>query len=1205
MGAEIPGARDSLLAAVRARVQWFGEFQDEGAVLDQGALAEVAGLLAAVPDLGTDPEAAIVAGWLHWCRYLVLNPGDDEQDLRAALGLFGLAFQALPEAIPDPARHLLEASAVEPARQRDARALAARGFGLFQEALGDGDRAKLDHAISMLRQAVDASPEGDASRPSMLSIIGAALKHRFDRAGDPSDAEEAVAFTGQAVRTCPAGHPGRAEMLSNFAIALLARAETERGKPGDLDQAVASLREAVQATPPGEEDRPGLLTNLSSALSARAERTGAPADMDEAIIATREAISAMPAADPNRAGTLANLGVALRTRFERTGRPADLEEAIGVLRKLAADTRVGHPGRGRILSNLGLSLRDRFELGGRQTDLDGAITAVREAVAITPADHPDWSTWLANLALTLGERFGRTGALADLDEAINVTRQAIEATPADHPNRGRWLANLCSELARRSEHTGALADLDGAIAAARQAVAATAAGHPDRAGMLSSLGAALARRSERTGSPADLDEAITVGRQACEAIPAGHPMSPALLANLGTAFARRSELTGGTADLDEAITAFRSAVESTPVGHIDRAMWQSNLCLALASRSGRARSLADLDEAIAIGRQACEATPTDHPDQAEWLANLAAALLRRFERTESPPDLQEAVTAGQKAAAIDVASPRVRTRAARQWGFAAGLGQRWEEAVAGFETAVKLAGRVAPRSLARRDQEHLLQDIGGLASDAAACCLRIGRKDLAVELFEQGRGILLGQVLDARTDLTELARAHPDLARRFASLRDSLDAAGNRGWRLTGPPGGSGLAADSDAELARLELERRRGLAEEFDAAIEQIRARPEFAGFLRPPPVSDLVAAAAEGPVVIVNVSRFGSHALILTSGGVLEPVRLDDLTPDRVAAQVTGFLAAVGSTLATQTAEQSLTGVLGWLWDAIAGPVLDQLAITGPPQAGQPWPRLWWCVPGLLSFLPLHAAGHHQTRCDANPATVADRVVSSYTPTTRALAHARRARPPAVGHGPDRAAAMDQLVIVAMPETPGASDIPGARAEADLLRQRFPGRTSTLTGAQATRDAVLSALPEAAWAHFACHGHCDPVSPSASRLLLHDHQQHPLTVIDVTQLRQERAALAFLSACSTARPGDRLADEAIHLASAFQLAGYRHVIGTLWPISDYHAIHLADDLYAELASIGSAATAASALHKVTRRLRNRRHQTPSIWASHIHAGA
>ncbi len=57
--------------------------------------------------------------------------------------------------------------------------------------------------------------------------------------------------------------------------------------------------------------------------------------------------------------------------------------------------------------------------------------------------------------------------------------------------------------------------------------------------------------------------------------------------------------------------------------------------------------------------------------------------------------------------------------------------------------------------------------------------------------------------------------------------------------------------------------------------------------------------------------------------------------------------------------------------------------------------------------------------------------------------------------------------------------------------------------------------------------------------------------------------AELAFLSACETAQPGARLADEAIHLASAFSLAGYRHVIGTLWPVGDQHAVDIADDIY------------------------------------------
>jgi CHAT domain-containing protein len=154
-------------------------------------------------------------------------------------------------------------------------------------------------------------------------------------------------------------------------------------------------------------------------------------------------------------------------------------------------------------------------------------------------------------------------------------------------------------------------------------------------------------------------------------------------------------------------------------------------------------------------------------------------------------------------------------------------------------------------------------------------------------------------------------------------------------------------------------------------------------------------------------------------------------------------------------------------------------------------------------------------------------------------------------------------------------------------------------LSGPAATHDAVLAALPGARWAHFACHGFSDMENPSASRLLLKDL---PLTVVDVARLRLDSAELAFLSACSTARPGRRLTDEAIHLASAFQLAGYRHVVGTLWPIGDRQAVDIAQAIYTTL--IGTR-DVASAVHTATRQLRDRWPGIPSVWASHIHSGA
>ena len=888
---------------------------------------------------------------------------------------------------------------------------------------------------------------------------------------------------------------------------------------------------------------------------------------------------------------LSNLALALRARFERTGALADLDEAVSIAQEAVNATPAAHPDRPGWLSNLGNALQSRFKRTGAPADLDASITAKREALNTTPDDHPDRVIWQSNLGNALRSRFERTGALADLDEAIAVGSAAVDATPADHPDRAIWLSNLGNALQARFEQTGALADLDEAISAGRAAVDATPAGHSDRAAMLSNLGAALETRFERTGALADANDAAATHRAAVDATPLDHPDRAIWLANLAATLRNRYERTAAATDLDEAIAAGREACGAVPAGHPDRPAVLSNLGNALLARFDHVGVPADLAEAITAGQEAVNATPGDHPVRAVMLSNLGAALQTRFDRDGARTDLDAAIAAFREAAALGVAPPRVRAKAAREWGRSAATGGQWRDAAAGFEAAVGLLGRVTPRSLVRRDQEHLLAELTGLASEAAACSVHAGQKDRAVELLEQGRGILLSQALDTRTDLTALAEQYPDLAERFRTLRDAVD----RADRPVQPAAQPGTFAIRDSAAKR-----RQETAEAFEQLIGQIRAKPGFARFLRPPLVRDLAASAEDGPIVIINVSRFGSHALILTSAGVLAPVPLADLTPGNVEDHVAGFLSALDERSPSPAAEQRITGVLGWLWDAVTLPVLDRLAITGPPPAGGRWPRLWWCVPGLLSILPLHAAGHHHTRHDAVPETVADRVVSSYTPTIRALMHARRA-----GGSSQPGRRTRDVLVVTMPRTPGASDLPGADVEAALLRRRFGSRVRGLAGSEATRAAVLGALPQAEWAHFACHGFTDLANPSASCLLLSDHLEQPLTVLDVTRLHLEDAGLAFLSACSTARHGEWLADEAINLASAFQLAGYRHVLGTLWPVSDHDAVELAGELYEALKNAGTIDAAALALHAAVRRLRNRWLRMPSVWASHIHSGA
>ena len=74
-------------------------------------------------------------------------------------------------------------------------------------------------------------------------------------------------------------------------------------------------------------------------------------------------------------------------------------------------------------------------------------------------------------------------------------------------------------------------------------------------------------------------------------------------------------------------------------------------------------------------------------------------------------------------------------------------------------------------------------------------------------------------------------------------------------------------------------------------------------------------------------------------------------------------------------------------------------------------------------------------------------------------------------------------------------------------------------------------------------------------------------LRVRDIAAKRLQSGRLAFLSACSTAHNKvEDLADETIHMASSFQIAGFSHVIGTLWPAQDAACVMMAREFYSSL---------------------------------------
>ncbi|MEU2105884.1 CHAT domain-containing tetratricopeptide repeat protein [Nocardia sp. NPDC019255] len=1088
-----------------------------------------------------------------------------------------------------------------------------------------GALADLDEAIDVGRQAAAATPVGHPDLARMLANLGAFLHIRFERTQFPQDLAEAVDLHTEAVAATPDEHPARGPRLAGLGAALWSRYQ-QTAVPEDLEEAIDLLEQAEPLISATHPDRPMVLHSLADTMRARFERTRKPVHLDTAIAYGEQAVAACDPGLPGREPIVAALEMALHARFDRSGALEDLRRVVGLRGELVATAAADDPAYLSMLYAHAQGLRTLYEHTGTPALLDEAIEVGAQALARTPADHPDRAMVAGDHGYSVMLRFERTAATTDLDEAIDLHTEALAATPADDPKRHARLTGLGSCLLTRYERFGALPDLENAVAFTRRALAEAPADHADRAGILTALGAALWARFKRIGALPDIDEAIEHLRDALRTVSDDLRLENRIRSNLGLALRTRFERTAGAADLDEAIATARQAVAATPADHSDRAQTLhtfENTLMFRFRENAAAADLADIDEAIDIGRQAIAAATPESPGLGGMLLSLGGALYARFERTASAADRDEAVGVFRRAIDTKTATPSIRVRAAHGAALSA-AGSDPALAARMLEGAVRTLPELVPPLLDRIDQQHALGNGFGIAADAAALALNdpstaaSARPELALRLLEAGRAILLGRTLNIRGDLTELAVRHPDLAQRFTRLRARLDHETKAATTLDIPLDPAAVISENGRHVRD-----RRQLVAEFDRLLAEIRAQDGFRTFALPPSIGELLAQSEQGAIVTFNISRYRCDALVLAEGAVTG-LALPGLTMDDVVGRAVNFQRALDVTRYSpiaaerRAAERQLLDSLEWLWDTAASPVLEALGHNRIPPAGSDWPRVWWAPGGILGLLPVHAAGYHSSGPTSGGRSVLDRVVSSYTPTIAALRYARERRARQHSAGATRAA------IVAMPTTPGVDGrlhhvLDEARIVERLLPDSVvltepdpaPEADSDPARTLPTKANVLASLSSCSIAHFICHGTSDPSDPSLSRLLLHDHATDPLTVSALAPVQLDHARLAYLSACETARiVHAELLDEATHLASAFQLAGYPHVIGTLWTIDDETAVEVAEAFYTALTSARDVDDLAIdkapvALHEAIRSIRGTLPRTPSLWAAYLHSGA
>ncbi|KAG8795379.1 hypothetical protein FRC12_015205 [Ceratobasidium sp. 428] len=1051
-----------------------------------------------------------------------------------------------------------------------------------------GELQHIHMAIDCQEQAVALTPDGHPNKPGRLNNLGNAYQRLFDRLGELQHIHLAVDFQAQAVALTPDGHPDKPAYLSNLGSAYK-RLFDRLGELQHIHMAVDCMAQSVALTPDGHPNKPAGLSNLGNVYETLFNRLGELQHIHVAIDCMAQSVALTPDGHPNKPACLSNLGNVYETLFNRLGELQHVHMTIDCQEQAVALTPDSHPDKPGRLNNLGNAYQRLFDRLGELQHIHLVVDYKAQAVALTSDGHPNKAAWLNNLGNTYETLFNRLGELQHIHVAIDCKMQAVALTPDGHPDKPGCLNNLGNAYQTLFDRLGELQHIHMAIDCKAQAVALTPDGHPYKPGRLNNLGNAYDRLFDRLGEMQHIHMATNYKAQAVALTPNDHPHKPDCLNNLGGAYTALFKQQGELEHALMATSCFTQAVTLTPDSHPAKPSYLDNLGLAYQLLFNRTGELQHIHLAIDCHAQAVALTSEGDPSGAQRLTCLGCSYRLLFTTSHKPEYVAKSKLYSQCAALSPTGIPMDRLIGAIFWArLSKPDGSDALEAYS--QCMLRLPEAVWLGTSVRRRFECLTPDIQGVISEAAAVAILASRYDLAVEWLEQGRCLVWSQILQLRTPLDEIHVSHPELANELRRLSSRLENTGSFAQDY--------MASNTHEGLSQNDSYMRSHLANERDKLIDEIRLKPGFDDFLRPSKASTIISHVQHGATVILAVHELRCDAIIIESDAHdIAHVPLPDFSRQKAEVlrqELVLCLKSQGIARGVKKGDRplqaSFENVLATLWSNVVKPVLDHLNINQVLLVDN-LPHITWCITGSLSFLPVHAAGIYNS-----PSTILSNLaISSYTPTISSMG--RSSLTPPIFSG--------MLAVGHQSSIRGLSSLPGTKDELDQVEEQFMNKRFTrLDEDAATVDAVVKAMADHSWVHFACHGSQDLVDPMNSALHLHDK---PLTLAMISRHSMKNAQLAFLSACQTATGDSEFPDEAVHLAAGLLMAGYANVIATLWSIGDRDAPIVAGEVYKCLLEGGvpDSRKAAKALHRAVKHLQD----TIGVkefarWVPYIHMG-
>ena len=333
----------------------------------------------------------------------------------------------------------------------------------------------------------------------------------------------------------------------------------------------------------------------------------------------------------------------------------------------------------------------------------------------------------------------------------------------------------------------------------------------------------------------------------------------------------------------------------------------------------------DLIRATNLFKEALAGYPVQHQQFSLAVQNLATMILLPLESSNKPfLQPEEAFETYKLLKACGPAVSMYLWNASQSW-IKDAEEHNHPSVLEAYQTALNTLDHLTSMHSSVDSRHEALQArVADLANNAFSCALRCGNLQMAVELLEQGRGILWNQLARFDTSLAaleSLGNQGHDLGNKFvqlsASLRKHAQGSGDKGmdlyWRVH----------------------------EEWASVVDEIRRQRGFSRFLLPPRFDDLRQAAKSGPVIIVNASQYTCDALIIL--GDRPPVRvplhcsLDDV--DELCSQFSKLIQdphAYGG-----NKESWIKQSLRELWSSVVEPIVTVLQNEVQLPTGS---RIWW---------------------------------------------------------------------------------------------------------------------------------------------------------------------------------------------------------------------------------------------------------------------